>query len=115
MTGAAMAKRSKAKAKARYGKAAKKAKKTKKTFRKAKKTRKVKKSGRRSGPDLECFAEEQRVDEAAEEVKGIEKDLDDPNLSAEQRKKLEQALKRAEGRKKAAELALKRCRERHSP
>ena len=36
-----MAKRSKAKAKARYGKAAKKAKKTKKTFRKAKKTRKV--------------------------------------------------------------------------
>jgi len=110
-----MAKRSKAKAKARYGKAAKKAKKTKKTFRKAKKTRKVKKSGRRSGPDLECFAEEQRVDEAAEEVKGIEKDLDDPNLSAEQRKKLEQALKRAEGRKKAAELALKRCRERHSP
>ena len=105
-----MAKRSKAKAKAKYRKPTKKAK---KTYKKAKKgVRKTAKAGA-GGPDFECFAEEQRVDEATKERDGIKADLDNRDLTAEQRKKLEKALRQAEARLRAAGAALRRCRQQH--
>src|SRR5262245_54612802 len=102
-----MAKRSKAKAKDR--KPTKKTKKTKKAAKKAKR-----KAPRRTRSDVDpCQAQEDAVSRAQEAVDRIKRELEEPDLSPEQRRSLEQALRRAEGRLNAAETALGRCRMQH--
>ena len=97
-----MAKRSKAKAKAGYAKTAKKKKTTKKT-------------GKRfpGPPDDPCQAEEDALAAADADVDEIKKELQDPSLSPDQRRKLEQALRKAQGERKAANLKLGQCRRKH--
>ena len=120
-----MAKRSKAKAKARSAKSAgkKTAKKktarkktTKKTTRKTttkKKTAKQK-AGTTFGPPIDpCQAEEDAVAAADADVDEINEGLREPDLSAEHRRRLEQALTRATGRRKAADLKVTQCRAKH--
>src|SRR5438045_2231901 len=101
-----MAKRSKAKAKAKYGKSAKKKTAKKKTAKKKttkKKTTKKKtakkKSGRIGPPVDPCQTEEDALALADEAVNDISKELDNPDLSADHRRRLEQALIRAQGRR----------------
>jgi multidrug resistance efflux pump len=96
-----MAKRSKAKAK--------KAKPVKKKRKTAKKT-----SKRVPGPPVDpCQTEEDAVGAADAAVDEIKQDLDNPDLSAAQRKKLQQALVKAEAKLKAAQLKLGQCRRKH--
>ena len=104
-----MAKRSKAKAKAKYAKTTKK----KKATNKKKKT--TKKSAKTVlGPPVDpCQAEEDALAKADAEVDEIRQELDNTDLSPAQRRKLEQALTRAEGRRKAADLKVVQCRRKH--
>lgn len=106
-----MAKKSKAKAK--YPKSAKRTKKGKQA-KKTKQAKKAKKKKKTAGlPPDPCASQQRSFEEAEKKVSDIQDELATPDLPAEQRRKLEQDLKRAQGAVNARKLALRRCRAAH--